>query len=465
MTFRAALLLAALGAVPSALRAQPAENPVVEPSAPAAESQQAGQEEAAPAGFWQRDTLSGDWGGLRRRLQQQGVTVTITESAELFGNLTGGIRTGAAGENLLLGQVDADLGRLMGWAGGRARLSAYDYAGKGLSQGYLGAIMGVSEIEAPAPSARVWEMWVEQSAFADALALRVGVLALDNAGFTTTDTSALFIGSTFGFIDGIAADLPAGGPIYPLSAPGVMLTLRATPAFSLMAAVVSGDPAGHDGATYPPEAYPTGTVFSFSGGALGFVQATLDASRGAAPAALPATFKLGAWYHTSRHFAEVATIGSAALAEHAGDWGVYATADGMLYRQAGTKDQGLAAFARVAAMPTGQNLIAPYFDAGLAYKGLLPGRDDDVLGIAFAWAHVSASAEAADRARQAADPLYPVRSAEMQLEVTYQAALTPWWTLQPDLQAWFHPGGGVLNPDGSLRRDALLLGLRTNVAF
>jgi carbohydrate-selective porin OprB len=33
-------------------------------------------------------------------------------------------------------------------------------------------------------------------------------------------------------------------------------------------------------------------------------------------------------------------------------------------------------------------------------------------------------------------------------------------SLQPDLQYIFNPGGGVLNPDGSLRRNALVIGVR-----
>jgi hypothetical protein len=37
--------------------------------------------------------------------------------------------------------------------------------------------------------------------------------------------------------------------------------------------------------------------------------------------------------------------------------------------------------------------------------------------------------------------------------------------LQPNLQRSFHPGGRVLNPDGSIRHDALVLGLRSALTF
>lgn len=457
MTLRPALLLAALCAVPLAARAQSVDDfpPVPVPT----------PEQATTPGFWQRETLTGNWGGLRDQLAQDGVTVTLTESNDLLSNVAGGIKTGTNMENLLLGQVDADLGQLAGWQGAHVRVSAYDFAGMGMTLGNVGSLMAVSEIEAPAPSLRIWEMWLEQSTPGGAVALRMGVLALDNAGFTTTDTSALFIGSTFGFPEGIALDMPAGGPIYPLSSPGVMLTVHANDAFSVMGAVVSGDPAGLSGATYPPETYPTGTVFSTSGGALAIVQANLLLNHEKGATGLPASFKLGAWYDTSSHFTNLATTGYAVPVQQRGDWGVYATAEGMLFREPGTKDQGLSAFLRLAAAPPQQNLVDHYLDAGLVYQGLIPDRDDDLLGIAFAYSHISPSAQAADRALQAINPLYPVRNEEMMLELTYQAAITPWWSVQPDLQRWFHPGGNVLNPNGTLRRDALVAGVRTNVTF
>ena len=62
-------------------------------------------------------------------------------------------------------------------------------------------------------------------------------------------------------------------------------------------------------------------------------------------------------------------------------------------------------------------------------------------------------------------PGFPVRNQEVVLELSYRIQLTPWMTLQPDLQRIFHPGGNVLNPDGSIRRDALVLGLRSALTF
>jgi porin len=58
-----------------------------------------------------------------------------------------------------------------------------------------------------------------------------------------------------------------------------------------------------------------------------------------------------------------------------------------------------------------------------------------------------------------------VRSSEAVIELMYQAQLKPWWILQPDLQYVINPGGGVLNSDGSLRRNALVIGIRSLLNF
>lgn len=463
---RRILLTAALAAAPLAARAQSAGTAAA-PPAPA-------------AGLWQRDTLSGDWGGLRTRLAAQGVTVALIDSADLLANLAGGIKTGTGLENQALGQVDVDLDRLAGWTGGHLRVTGYAYDGHGLSESNVGTLLGVSDIEAPAPTLRIWELWLEQSAAGGAVALRAGLLALDSAGFAATVPGGLFIGSSIGFPAGLSGDLPGDGPAYPLSAPGVLLTLRPAARLRLMAAVLSGDASGGPGATFPLEAYPTGTVFSTSGGVLAITQAALTLGHAAAGDDVPATVKLGAWYDSSRHFTDLsttdlsttglattglATTGAAPPRRYRGDWGVFGTIEGTLWRGAGAPDGGLSGFLRVTLSPPPSSLFDRYVDGGFVWKGLVPGRADDLAGLAVAYAHISDAARAADRAMQATDPAYPVRDEEMVLELTYQAAVAPWWVLQPVGQYWFHPGGGVPNPGGRLRRQAVVAGLRTDVTF
>jgi porin len=140
--------------------------------------------------------------------------------------------------------------------------------------------------------------------------------------------------------------------------------------------------------------------------------------------------------------------------------------DQMLYRVPGTDDQGMSAFVRAGSAPNDRNLINFYGDAGLVYRGLLPGRPDDTIGIATAYARLGENARELDADTATyTNALYPIRGGETMIELIYRAQLTKWWTLQPDLQYIIRPGGGVLNQDGSLRPNAWVVGLRTSLNF
>ena len=62
-----------------------------------------------------------------------------------------------------------------------------------------------------------------------------------------------------------------------------------------------------------------------------------------------------------------------------------------------------------------------------------------------------------------------IRSAtvETQFELSYILRVTPWWSIQPDLQYIVHPGGRVPNPLDPTRAigDAFIAGVRTTINF
>jgi len=82
-------------------------------------------EAAEPSEFdvWHRATLTGDWEGLRPRLESNGVAFSMEYTTDLLANLGGGIRRGAAVLGYFQPQMDVDLAKLWGWNGGRFRAS------------------------------------------------------------------------------------------------------------------------------------------------------------------------------------------------------------------------------------------------------------------------------------------------------------------------------------------------------
>src|SRR6185312_8128801 len=253
----------------------------------------------APTDVWHRDTLTGDWGGLRPDLADKGVVFTLPYTGEVLANLRGGIQRGAEYDGMFQPQVDVDLDKLAGWQGGSLRVSMLELHGPQLSQGWIGNQLNVSGFAAP-PATRLYNLWLQQNLFGDAVSIRAGVMTVD-AEFIISQTSPTFMNTAFGWPGWAGVDLPAGGPASSLPAPGARLLLQLNDAVSVRTAVFSGDPTGHDGSN-GSSASPEGTVISFRGGALVIGEVAYAINQGENAAGTPMSFKLGGWYHTGNRF-------------------------------------------------------------------------------------------------------------------------------------------------------------------
>jgi porin len=455
------------------------------PQAPAEQTgaEQTEAEKGPPhqGGLWERDLLTGDWDGWRSRLEGQGVQLGVNYIGEVLGNSTGGTRRGAIYEDRIEMLVTVDLDKQLGWSGATFHANAYRIDGRGLSANDLGNLLTASNIEATRAT-RLFDLWLQQDLLSGALQVRAGQIAADDE-FFTSQYAATFVNSTFGWPGILATDLPSGGPAYPLATPGLRLKWAASDALTVLAAVFDGDPAG-PGAGNPQLRDASGTSFRLNDAPFAIIEAAYAVNQGKGAAGLPGTYKLGLWGHGGR-FADQHTdnrglslanpASSGVAATHNGDGGLYAIVDQMVWRPAAGDageggDHGLGIFARLSGSPADRNLIDLYGDGGVSYKGLIPGRDSDVLGLGLAYARIGASAADRDRdAQRFGNPGSPVRDFEMAIELTYQAQLAPWWVVQPDLQYIIHPGGGIANPatpgaTGTVG-DALVLGVRTTVSF
>ena len=78
-------------------------------------------------------------------------------------------------------------------------------------------------------------------------------------------------------------------------------------------------------------------------------------------------------------------------------------------------DKGLGIFTHIGLAPPNSSVINFYVEGGLNYKGLIPTRDNDVLGVAFAYGHLRNNSQDSDGS---SNPGY-----EIVLETTYQIDL------------------------------------------
>lgn len=89
---------------------------------------------------------------------------------------------------------------------------------------------------------------------------------------------------------------------------------------------------------------------------------------------------------------------------------------------------------------------------GLVYRGLIPERDNDVVGLAFANILYSSPYRQASAAGGTA-----IGSYETAIELFYKILPSPYLSLQPDIQFIANPGGQY--------KDALVPGLRFEVVL
>lgn len=472
------LLLAApaMAQAPSSPAAQPGPGPDRGSLPATPETQQAttpGQFEQK-AGFtgplWDRANLLGDPGGLRSLLFGRGITLGLSETAEVLGNASGGIRRGAAFEGLLQVTLGIDAEKLLGLPGGTLNATAFQIHGRGLSQNNLGNLQTISSIEAQRGTL-LFELWYEQKLLGDALSIRVGQMAADQE-FIRSEYGGLFLNSTFGWPAIASATLPSGGAAYPLGTPGVRVRVAPREDLAFLAAVFNGDPSGPGPGT-PQERNPSGAAFRLRDGVFAIVeaQATVGSKAG-----LAGTYKLGGYYNSNRGPKLQGDALDQALSESGGNglgasrrnlWGIYAVGDQLVWRPK-EGEGGVGVFGRIAGAPGDRSLVNFYLNAGVSWKAPFASRDNDSVGLAVSYARIGDTARKLDSDTAfLTGGAYPRRQAETVLELSYQAQIAPWWQVQPDFQYVFDLGGGVPNPNRPGRRlgDATVFGLRTNVAF
>ena len=343
--------------------------------------------------------------------------------------------------------------------------------------------MGNKSTNEADPATRLWELWYQQKFLPeDRLDVKIGQQSLDQE-FIVSQNALLFVNTMFGWPMLPSADLPGGGPAYPLSALGVRVRARPIDSLTFLAGIFNGSPVRNNSGD-PQQENPSGTSFPLNGGVLAIAEmqyaypslGTMLYADEAEP--LARVYKLGFWYdseqfadqeidNTGLSLANPASTGIPKM--YRGNYSVYGVVDQMLWQDPTEADRTLNGFVR--AMGTrwaDRNLITFSLNAGLTFHEPFLHRDDDTFGIAIEYAQVSSRTAALDRDTAYYTGAYtPIRSGETVVEVTYQYQVTPWWQIQPDFQYVFNPGAGVVNPNMPTQRvkNEAVIGIRTNIAF
>ena len=393
-----------------------------------------------------------DWAGLRTRVADKGITFNVQYAAEVWGNPTGGESTGSVYTGLMTVQGNVDLQKLVGWQGASVSTRWYWLSGQDISAKHVGNIFTVSSI-AGFPTFRMNELWFQQNFLNDRLSIRVGQLGADSQ-FDISIYSAVFLNAAFSWSPYLYTNIPNGGPGYPMGAPGAQLVLTPLNWLTYQGAVFQGDVFAEN-----VNRHGFRWDLSASNGYFSIHELIFRTNQRAGANGLPGEFKIGGWFDTAPD--------PNATSIEPWNYGFYFVADQALYRVpkpvsapavsntgkqttgASPTGKGLGIFTHIGFAPQNSSLVNFYVDSGLNHKGLLPTRDNDVLGVAFAYGHLNNNPQDNEGS---SNPGY-----EIVVEATYQIELTPWLSLQPDLQYVIHPSTDIAN--------ALVLGARATFSF
>lgn len=409
-------------------------------------------------------SLSGDWGGERRAAWRAGWAWDAALKIDALRQRGGEIPGGGIMSNLDL-RLKADLAKIAKWEGATAYLHVLDNRGASINDHHTGSLMGVSNIEVPLPTTSIFHAWLQQNLFDDQLSLLAGLYPIDSE-FFVMESASLLIHPSFGALTDLA--LTHGPSIFNHSSFGLRAKwLSADRTHYAMGALLDGFPASDP-------AHPTLTPTRFTGGHGAFAIAEmgwLPDERGhvfepTEPVSILKTptlvshekysgtskYAFGLWRYSNRmpdQF-EVDANGDPLRSR---SQGAYLLAERTLF-DLGVTGRDLTAFARYSTSDGDSTSLDNTWNIGARLRGPIASRPNDALAIGWTTSRLAPKYRAAQTAAGA-----DTADSEEMLEITWRAALTPWFAVQPVLQAIQHPGGAASAPR------ATILGVRIEISI
>ncbi|MCH7914992.1 MAG: carbohydrate porin [Deltaproteobacteria bacterium] len=408
------------------------------------------------SGIWKRAKLTGDWGGLRSKMANNGVQLDM-DTVHMFQNVTsGGIDT--TGKYVGTAEIVLKLdSQKMGlWPGGflLVRGEAAFKEGVNLNTGALMPVNTEPILQLPARDEMVLSHVVLTQFLSEKFAVVIG--KLDTTGgdaneFAHISGGEKFMNLAFSFNPVLARTAP-------YSTLGMGLVYLPTKELTLSFSVIDTegtttrtgfDTLFKDGTTLGSELRWTIRPFGLTGHqTFGSLWSNADfISLSQDPRTLIRSILLGL-----------------PLRKESGSWAFYYNFDQYLYTEKDDPSQGFGIFGRFGISDGKANPIHQFYSVGFGGKGVIPGRDQDRFGIGYYYLKISSDL------RGTFPPLLRNRIGlehEQGVELFYNIAVTPWLHVTPDLQI-IDAGrdkAPIIGPNRKAINTAIVAGLRIKVDF
>jgi porin len=391
------------------------------------------------------DNLLGNWDGIRNKIADSGVDITVEYKADFWSNISGGIKRGNNYLDNLDVKFELDGEKLFGIKGNKSLVYFVNNNGGKPNANQVGSVEGIDNIETNTNTAKLYELWMEQSFLAGELALLVGLHDL-NSEFMVNDMTGNFIHPTFQVNQELAQTGKNGPSVFPNISLAGRIKYTPTEETYAMAAVFDGVPGDLN--------RPHGTHVNLraSDGLLMIAEAGFTPKATDQDDSQPNKFALGAWTYTKR-FDDLVDVDGAGNPIKKRSEGAYLLSSYQFFHD---KEAGhdLGAFFRAGIGDGNSGQVDWFYATGVVANGWVPTRPDGEIGLGFTHSHngskyvrsVIAASGTTDRN-------------EYGIELYYRDKLYAGVSIQPELQYIINPG---TNPEVD---NATIGGIRFGINF
>ncbi|WJK08627.1 carbohydrate porin [Pseudomonas fluorescens] len=427
----------------------------------------AGSVHAADAFSSDSEWMTGDWGGERTKLIEQGIDIKMDYVGEVGGNLHGGYnddKTARYADQFGLG-VALDLQKLWGWDNTQAKVqftnrNGYNISNDRVGDPRAGTLSSSQEVYGRGHMVRLTQLWIKHQFFDNKLDVKAGYFGEgeDFNTFPCDFQNLAFCGSQVG---NWATNIWYN---WPVSQAAIRVKYNINDELYAQIGAYNQNPSQLE----------HGNGFKLSGSGTKGTVLPVELVWSPNPNSLPGEYRVGYYKSTADaddvredvNGFDAATTGDA-YRTHSSKHGYWFVAQQQLTSHNGDKSRGLSIAANATFHDKDTNFIDNYQSVMFVYKGPFDARPKDDVGIGAARIHVNndvkKNAELLNVANGVSDydnPVFsPIRETEYNYEINYGFHVTNWLTVRPNLQYITHPGG-VDEVD-----NALVAGLKIQSTF
>ena len=405
--------------------------------------------------------MTGDWGGERTKLIEQGIDIKADYVGEMGYNAKGGYnndKTGRYSDQFGLG-VALDLQKLWGWDNTQAKIQLTNRNGQNISNDRIGdpragTLSSSQEVYGRGHMVRLTQFWIQHQMFDNKLDVKLGYFGEgeDFNTFPCDFQNLSFCGSQVGNYVNTWYN-------WPVSQAAIRVKYHITPELYAQIGAYNQNPSQLE----------HGNGFKLSGSGTKGTVLPVELVWSPKLNNLPGEYRVGYYKSTAPANDVRVDITSTGQDYRVRDskHGYWFVVQQQLTSHNGDASRGLNIAANATFHDKATNIVDNYQSLMFVYKGPFDARPKDDIGIGAARIHVKDDVKKSAEQINASlgvtdynDPLYsPLRSTEYNYEINYGFHVTNWLTVRPNLQYITHPGG-VDQVD-----NALVAGLKIQSVF